>query len=219
MGFERMYGGNKPEGGRNENDFYPTPPFAVKALLGALNMDDLPWWNSASVWEPACGKGYVAEELRRHGLRVRASDLYEYPVKPEDVGKYEFGVDFLKAPVEDFSRTSFIITNPPYAKNAAEAFARKAIEHRVTCALLCRSMFMESGRRLKLFREHPPRAVYQFSGRFSCDEPRLLTDPLGGMVSYAWFVWSPNHRGPTALKWLDTKEEFLRWKESIGTGS
>jgi hypothetical protein len=34
------------------------------------------------------------------------------------------------------------------------------------------------------------------AGRFSCTEEKLETNPLGGMVSYAWFVW-------------DKKEELL----------
>jgi hypothetical protein len=222
MGFEKMYSGTRKDQDRprNENDFYPTPPFAVHALLKAEGVFEVPWWKSIGVWEPACGKGYMARELRRHNmLRVRATDLYEYPIRTVDVGDYEFGVDFLNAPKEYFDRTGWIITNPPYTKNQAELFARKAIEEKVSCALLCRTMFLESARRLKLFREHPPYRVYQFSGRFSCQEENLLTDPMGGMVSYAWFLWgrnsSRNSKTTTELRWIDSKKAFEEWKSSF----
>lgn len=210
MGFEKMYSPSTKDKPRNENDFYPTPPFAVKALLDA---EDLNFWYGKRpvIWEPACGKGYMVEEMRRLGYTVRASDLFYYDALVD----YTACHDFLESTPEMFEGVDAVITNPPYGKNMAEKFARHSIEQHRYTAVLCRTMFLESQRRLKFFREHPPARVYQFSGRFSCIESRLKTEPLGGMVAYAWFVWDPGVKGTTQLKWLDSKEEFKKWRESL----
>ncbi len=207
-----MYGGSRKDTARNENDFYPTPPFAVSALLNAEDLPRLIGFDP-EIWEPACGKGYMADEMRRHGYRVRSTDKYQYPHTVDETYDYAC-LDFLETNSAHFAGINAVITNPPYSKNQAELFARKSIAHGKYTAMLCRTMFAESARRLKFFREHPPSRIYQFSGRFSCQEADLMTDPLGGMVAYAWFVWSPSIPGPTELKWLDSKEEFSKWKTS-----
>ena len=46
--------------GRPEDDFYPTPPNAVYALLGAERFCGV-------VWEPACGDGAISKILNLVG--------------------------------------------------------------------------------------------------------------------------------------------------------
>ncbi|MGL1659540.1 hypothetical protein ACSTH1_23845, partial [Vibrio parahaemolyticus] len=38
-------------------NFYPTPPEATRALLSVETFD-------GSIWEPACGKGHIADVLK-----------------------------------------------------------------------------------------------------------------------------------------------------------
>ena len=75
----------------HRNDFQ-TPPESLLPLLPYINKD----W---AIWEPACGKGNLVNELNRLGYQCIGSDILT-------------DWDFLKdeMPVYDF-----IITNPPYS--------------------------------------------------------------------------------------------------------
>ena len=55
------------------HDAYFTPPVAVEALL---RVEQLPY----RVWEPAAGRGAIANVLRAHGHDVIAQDLVDYGV-------------------------------------------------------------------------------------------------------------------------------------------
>ena len=55
---------------REINDYYATDPRAVKMLLEKETF-------SNSIWECACGEGHIAEELKKHGYFVFASDLID----------------------------------------------------------------------------------------------------------------------------------------------
>src|ERR1700728_4159009 len=66
---------------RIPNEFYPTPPEAVRALLSVENFD-------GPIWEPACGEGAIAKVLAASGHEVVSTDRYSY-------GFGETGVDFL----------------------------------------------------------------------------------------------------------------------------
>jgi hypothetical protein len=218
MGFERMYGGTRKDQDRprNENDFYPTPPFAVRALLRYEGLK-FRYGDASRLWEPACGKGYLAEEMRRLDYWVKASDKFEYA--PLGTGGYDFGVDFLEADPVLFEDVDAVITNPPYSKDKAEKFALKAIENGKYTAMLCRTMFLEGRkRRRRLFSKYPPSRIYQFDARFSCSEENIMTDPIGGMVAFSWFVWDPmsgTQPGQTRTIWLDTEKELEEWKASF----
>ena len=65
-------------------EFYPTPPEATRALLAAESF-------KGPIWEPACGDGAIARELRAAGYDVVATDLVDY-------GYGEGGRDFLAEP-------------------------------------------------------------------------------------------------------------------------
>lgn len=84
-------------------DFYPTPAWAVRALIANERFD-------GEIWEPACGDGAMAEVLKLTGQPIIASDLYVR-------GYGQPGLDFLNAT----RRANNIVTNPPY--HSAEGFA------------------------------------------------------------------------------------------------
>jgi hypothetical protein len=77
---------------RNGSDDFQTPPEALEPLLPYLHTD----W---TIWEPACGKGYLAQGLRQAGLTVIATDKKD-------------GRDFLTWQPTDWH---CIITNPPFS--------------------------------------------------------------------------------------------------------
>jgi hypothetical protein len=215
-GFHRMYGGHDGEyAGRNPNDMYPTPPFVTYALT---TVEDLP----RRLWEPACGRGWMSRELIRVGHSVASSDAFRY----DDPLVSDIGIaDFLDASAPRAAADG-VVTNPPYARNLAEAFIRTAIRDYDYSAFLLRLTFAESQRRLDLFTEYPPARVYAFSQRFSCREEKFEANPLGGMVAFAWWVWDyrnarkdPKHilppRVTTEMHWIDTRDVYGRWKKSL----
>ena len=54
----------------HRDDFYATPPEAVRALLSVENF-------SGTLWEPACGDGAIVNVLREAGHTVYATDLVD----------------------------------------------------------------------------------------------------------------------------------------------
>ena len=63
--------------------------------------------------EPSAGRGAIVKELRRHGLKVHASDLYDHKADPEL--RIKTGVDFLKTTTLFGCRA--IIMNPPFKES------------------------------------------------------------------------------------------------------
>jgi hypothetical protein len=61
-------------------DFFPTPPFATRALLEHIVIGRL-WHREAlksqSCWEPACGLGHMSRPLAEYFGSVRSSAAAE----------------------------------------------------------------------------------------------------------------------------------------------
>ena len=174
-------------------DFFPTPPWATRALLEHL----IP--NATGIcWEPACGQGDMVHPLAERFGKVIASDIHDY-------GGGEVR-DFMAGPGNMFwdsdPASDWVITNPPF--NCAERFALRALGvARVGVALLVRLTFLETpGRYQRLFTVHPPTEVGVFAERVVIVEGRL--DPDGGTATaYAWIVWEKAHMGHgTELRWI-----------------
>jgi hypothetical protein len=64
----RLVGDSKD---RIRADFYPTPGWAVTALL---QREDF----TGSCWEPACGKGDISKILEENGYDVYSTDILDY---------------------------------------------------------------------------------------------------------------------------------------------
>ncbi|MBR1193211.1 hypothetical protein [Bradyrhizobium sp. AUGA SZCCT0160] len=165
-------------------DFFPTPAWAVEAL-----MDNEPF--EGQIWEPACGDGTMAKVLGSRGNDVIASDLY-------DRGYGEVGIDFLSCGRE----ADNIVTNPPY--NAAEGFLRVGLSSsKRKVALLLRLAFLEGANRYKtIFSKNPPSRVWVFSERITF-YPAGAKQQGTGTTAYAWFVWDKLAvPGASQLCWL-----------------
>jgi hypothetical protein len=192
-------------------DFFPTPPWATRALCGALmETGDL---KAMSCWEPACGEGHMARPLAEYFGQVRASDVHDYGLG--EVLDFLYG-DYagLQVPHNrllypfpaDAAKPDWIITNPPF--RLGREFAITALRRaRRGVALLVRTAFLEGGERFEtLFSQHRPSAVFQFCERVPMVKGRY--DPKASTAtSYCWIVWTVDETIPpgncfTAFRWI-----------------
>lgn len=183
---------------RPDDDHYPTPPEATRALLSVESF-------GAGIWEPCAGSGEMSAVLRMAGYAVASTTLHsgnDDPFFPEY--RVTGGVDFLK---ESLLRHQCIVTNPPY--RIAEQIIRHALSLRPQrIAMLLNIKFLGGkARRVGLFSEAPPARVWVFSDRISMypagwDGPRATSTE-----TMAWFVWdAPYRRVPPTIGWVDSQE-------------
>jgi hypothetical protein len=177
-------------------DFFPTPPWATRALFESVFpiLQPRGEYLGSRVWEPACGAGHMAEVIREYWSTVIASDIFDY-------GYGLSGVDFLNNDHCD-TKADWIITNPPFGDNG-EKFALRAIElASVGVAMFFRLQWLESvGRYEKIFRDHPPRLIAQFTERVPLHKGRW--EPEGSTATaYLWIVWMKGYQGRTEFFWI-----------------
>jgi hypothetical protein len=170
---------------RNDNDAYYTPDWCTESLIGRVSF-------RGPVWEPAAGKGRMAEVLRAGGYEVAESDLvtHDRPIA---------ALDFLTATTMA-ENTRSIITNPPYHIGAA------FVAHALTLALpaggmvamLLRHEYDCAKKRRPLF-EHQA-----FAHKLTLTSRPRWMENTGNSPrhNFAWFVWDAEHQGPPTLGWL-----------------
>jgi len=172
-------------------DFYPTPGWAVTALL---QREDF----SGTFWEPACGKGDISKILIGSGFDVHSTDILDY-------GYGISGVDFLNENSMFSDRHTVvnnIITNPPF--NIALEFikmSKRAADQKI--AMFLKTTFLEGVERQQMWKDtvFPFKKMYQFSRRVSFGKENK-THKNGGMMAFAWFVWDKNHSGSATIDWI-----------------
>jgi len=160
---------NRSSTTRGNTDFYPTPSECTQALLNFLQIP-----KNATIWEPACGKGHIANVLNANGYKTVSTDLYDY-------GGLDGVEDFLNSPCRE---CDWIITNPPFSQ--AEPFIEKCLEHKKPFALLLKSQYWHSKRRYELFIQHKPQYVLPLTWR-----PDFEFGKRGGSptMECLWTVW------------------------------
>lgn len=179
-------------------DAYFSPPEAVWSLL-AIEAAHLP----RSIWEPAAGDGAIVKPLEAAGYRVTASDLADY-----GLAGCETGIDYLKA--KPRPGIQGIVTNPPY--RLAMRFAEKALTEAPYLALLLRTNFLESTRRLPFFRRHPPARIWISSRRLPMMHRHGWQGPRApSNTCFAWFIWDDRADHKQQLDWFD-------WRDHSRTG-
>lgn len=167
---------------RPEDDFYPTPDCATRALLKYIEIP-----SGIYCWEPSCGNGAIAKFLPKE--RTLSTDLIQ---RNYGVGN----VDFLKVEKSPFGGNPFwIITNPPY--KITDRYIRKAFElgadkiilllRYAYCEGVRRSDIMDSGRleKVLLFKER----ITMYPDCLSETEKSKLGET---MYPYAWFIFNKN---------------------------
>ena len=183
----------QPVPGRIPNEFYPTPPAAVRALLSVESFE-------GSIWEPACGDGAISKTLLAAGCQIVSTDRFAY-------GFGESGVDFLK---ETFPRARHIVTNPPYGRGLADTFIVKAlaltrqtggkVAMLLNLASLCHPL------RTSFWRRYPPARIYAIDSVVCWPDQRYGAAPEAfTRHRYCWVVWSPDDQGETIFGWLSAE--------------
>jgi hypothetical protein len=116
-------------------DYFPTPPFATRALCEFL-AGEVGSLSALSAWEPGCGELHMARPLAEYFGQVRASDVHRYSDAHELL-------DFLLFGPEE-PRSDFVISNPPF--RLAQAFIETGLKvAHGGVAMLVRSAFLEGG--------------------------------------------------------------------------
>lgn len=168
-------------------DFFPTPPWATRALCEYLRQID-PLLSTKRVWEPACGEGHMLRPLAEYFELVYGSDI----------APYGFGAvrDFLFP--GDEPEFDWIVTNPPF--RLGEQFVHTMIDRaREGAAVLVRTSFLEGiGRYSELFSKRKPSAILQFTERVPMLKGRLDPDSSTA-TSYCWIVWRCRPHKPDAM--------------------
>lgn len=174
-------------------DFYPTPPSATRALLSAESFD-------GAIWEPACGEGHIAKVLEAAGYTVRSTDLVDY----------SFGGanrDFL---AERKPLAKHIVTNPPYGRGLADAFAKHALKLTANTGGSVAMLMNLSGLchpiRHDFYVSQPPAVIYALD-ECTCwpyGDPNRASASIAKQ-RYCWIVWKHGHQGVTTFRWLSTK--------------
>ena len=187
---QRMSGNAVDHENREENDFYPTPPEATRALLSVEKF-------AGAIWEPACGDGAISKVLEADGLTVISTDLI-------DRGYGQGGRDFM---LEWQALAPNIVTNPPFT------MTHEFIERAVTMAtgkvaLLMRLQCLAGQTRKKFYDQHPPARVWVISNRIKMHRGGTPgeDDEGGSMFDFAWYVWYAGYKGHAKLGWLDTRK-------------
>lgn len=174
-------------------DFFPTPPWATRALCEWLEREAGPL-DSLSCWEPAAGAGDMARPLREYFAGVFASDVYDR----DGIDAVE---DFL-FPEPRWNGWDWIITNPPF--RLGQQFAETAIRRaRSGVAVLVRTAFLESAARFDgLFGPLPPSDILQFVERVPMFKGHL--DANGSTATaYCWLVWRQDAPlASTRFRWI-----------------
>lgn len=173
------------------DQLYQTPIEAMRALLALESF-------SATVKEPAVGKGAIMRPLEEAGYEVMIADLVDRGVITRHGELQQVG-DFLLS-VAGGSVGVDIVTNPPYAELANSFPAHALREHKPRkMALLLNWNFaagFDDPNRVFVMDENPPSRVYLFTRRL----PMMHRDGWDGpeassQMNTAWFVWERNEDG------------------------
>ena len=177
---------NRRISSKDSDDFFPTPHWAVQALLVYEKFQ-------GEIFEPACGTGNISEKKKKNHYKVLSNDIVDrgYGDKHEDFLKTNFNV-------------ANIVTNPPY--NRANEFVLHALKFtRNKVAMLLRLSFLEGAQRYNdIYLKSPPAKVYVFSKRVTFMPESIKGNSGSGPTAYAWFVWDKTRKVKTPeVRWIE----------------
>lgn len=183
--------------GRNENEFYETPPMQTRALLERVPI-------TGSVLEPCAGRGAISRVLAtsEHITRVVNNEPYQGLPSGSDwraLDATERRSWALLPPVD------WVVTNPPF--NKAHQIIPLALDHaRVGIAFLLRITWYEATENRQDFLEaHPPDAIISLPRyKYRKDKEH------GDSATTAWFVWLKPGAGIVVRNSAVTRAECKR---------
>lgn len=184
------------KGKRVDKDAYETPAWVTEALFEKLKLP-----KTATILEPACGSGLMVNAMKKLGYAN---------VTGQDIQK---GKDFLKTSV----KAKHVVTNPPYADDLPERFARHALAQIPAggyVALLVTLHFLGSSGRFEFFtKTHKPFHVIYMSDRIRFSVKGV---PISGQAyDHCWVIWKKGFKGETTCSWYckqDKKPRRKTWK-------
>jgi hypothetical protein len=178
---------------REPDEFYPTPPEPIRALLHA----ELPRLREFDrVWDASAGDGALVREMEAVGLDVVGSDLVDRGAGFEIKSFYDFDVAPSKCSVQ----------NPPFNHcgwgNGRARWLRHALDTLDLdyMALLMNWGWPGAGGLAPFWAEHPPARVYLM--RWKIDFTGQGAPPMLN----GWFVWDKAWKGEPVLRMLDRKD-------------
>lgn len=172
-------------GERVENDFYPTEPEAVHALI-QVERDRMKHVcrEGGQLYECACGDGAISKVLEKAGFATHSTDLI-------DRGYGKHGIDFLQV-ARSYCNARVIrgvVTNPPYGDLAA-AFIEHAFYLEMDyVAMLLKANYFHAQCRLDMRRRLPLARVYPLAWRLD------FTGEGSPHTDCSWYVWEAGHQG------------------------
>lgn len=148
-------------------DNFQTPPIALQPLMKYIN----PNW---VIWECACGKGYLSDELIRYGHWCINTDVL-------DGEQY----DFLQYEPKGYD---CIITNPPF--RLKDQFLERCYQLKKPFALLMPISALEGMKRQKLYRTYGLQVIFM-DKRINFETPNNV-EKSSAWFSSAWFTLGLN---------------------------
>ncbi len=162
-------------GDRTSLDTYPTPPWCVQSLTGALSLPPGNWL------EPSAGQGAIIRAVNRsdvHWSAVEIDPTHEATLRPLVANVY-MG-DFLETQLGTFD---VVIGNPPFSK--APQFVERSLGLANIVVMLLRLSFVSTKGRFHLMGHNAP-DMYVLP-----DRPQFAGTNRDSS-DYAWFVWHAN---------------------------
>ena len=186
--------GVNPKTIREENDFYATNPKALRLFLQTLKKDNIKL--NDNIWECACGKGHLSEELKSQRYKVFSTDLINR-------GYNDKNLDFLKTSIKF---NGDILTNPPF--KLAEDFIKKGLsllQKGNILILFLKIQFLEGQKRRELFKDYNIKYVYAHPSRQQCSKNADFKNLKATTQFYSWYIFEKGYKGDTILRWIDYK--------------
>lgn len=119
------------------SDLIQTPDWPTELLLKFLEANSPIWSKNMTIWEPACGEGFMLDCFKANGYHAHGSDIL-------------FDHNFL----EDKATNQFdtIITNPPFS--IKDKFLARCYELKVPFALLLPLTALEGKKRQEMYKRY-----------------------------------------------------------------
>lgn len=161
---------------RSERDWYPTPEDATRVVFKITGHQH----SDSVVWEPACGDGAMSKVLGERFKTVVNTDIHPLMENAKQADFYTFEPDF---------KVDWIITNPPYGKEA-DKFMERILYHvrkrKCSAAILARNELDCASGREKFF----GKCSYYAGKRVLLWRPRWVAGSTGSpRHNYAWYYW------------------------------
>lgn len=181
-------------------DFFPTPPWATRALCKYVLFKSSHKISKMAVLDPACGEFDMVRPLSEFFRTAHGSDIHDYGFGDVD--------DFL-FPGNERAGYHWIITNPPF--RLGMQFIIKALETaEAGVAVLVRTAFLEGNERYnELFNKYPPSIIAQFVERVPMVRGRLDKN-ISSATAYCWIIWDKSAlKDLTQFVWIPKCRKLL----------